>query len=160
MVKLWRLKHLNKHLWTALSSLITLVFISLLKQNQLLIQPLLRAGSEDRGNSRSRFMALPDAGRVGQSNDSVYWSEPSDLHIPAPWHNGGDINPERCRRSRRSAPTEPRQKNEKETAPQLPALRLNTAMTSWEADETLCKTGHHFFQTTVKADVSLLAPCH
>lgn len=50
-----------------------------------------QAKAPERKSACGHFMAFPD--RVGLSSDRLFISpEPSDLHIPAPWHNVDDIN--------------------------------------------------------------------
>lgn len=71
---------------------------------------------------------------------TVYWSKPSDLHIPASWHNGDDINQPACK-PRQSAPRWHDDKNSNAHCAAFKTrwLHHQTLLESW-CQDSLCKT--------------------
>ncbi len=114
---------------------------------------------------RKRMQPLYGISRHNQSRSeqwqTVYWSKPSDLHIPAPWHNGDDINrPPATSQSTAKWHRETNLKHTKKSNTQRTAMRLKTQwlhhqtlLSSW-CQETLCKAGASLFPAGQNCSVS------
>lgn len=120
-----------------------------------------QAKAPERKSACGHFMAFPD--RVGLSSDRLFISpKPSDLHIPAPWHNVDDINRAASEpASLLQSDTENQTENNahrkvksptSEASARLCVRMITSLLESW-SQASLCKAGASLFPKSNKSAV-------
>lgn len=127
------------------------------------------AKAPERKSACGHFMAFPD--RAGLSSDRLFISpKPSDLHIPAPWHNVDDINRAASEpASLLQSDTENQTENNAGEKPNRRGERPARCSVfewlhhCWRAGvrRHYVRQGHHFFQKATKVQsFFFLVKCH